>query len=115
MGDQLLYEGGWKVAEELRSKVTRVRVAPQVKKIPGHAFFLCDKLIELQLNEGLEVIGESSFERCKSLQSVAVPSNVIELGWRAFADCSGLIELQLKEGVQVIGVNVFRNCTALKL
>ncbi|EJK45474.1 hypothetical protein THAOC_35908 [Thalassiosira oceanica] len=114
MGDQLLYEGGWKVEEELRSKVTRVRVAPQVKKIPGHAFFLCDKLIELQLNEGLQVIEEFAFEGCESLQNVAVPATLIELGRRAFARCSDLIELQLKEGVQVIGADAFHNCRALK-
>jgi len=64
MGDQLgqlaacepevvfLYEGG-EVAEELRSKLTHVRVGPQVIEIPNWTFHGCKKLVEVELNEGL--------------------------------------------------------------
>ena len=98
MGDQLqltaaepevfLYEGG-RVAKELRRSVTRVRVGPQVAEIPYRAFYGCVKLIELQLNEGLKVIGESAFLGCTALRSVTVPSSVTELRLGAFFDCSG--------------------------
>ena len=123
MGDQLqqaaaepevfLYEGG-EVAEELRESLTRVRVGPQVTEIPEGAFWGCDKLIELQLNEGLKVIGERAFQRCRSLRSVTLPSSVTELGSFAFADCSGLFKLQLNEGLKVIGFEAFSECTALR-
>ncbi|EJK70739.1 hypothetical protein THAOC_07878, partial [Thalassiosira oceanica] len=88
MGDQLqqaasepevflLYEGG-KVPEDLRKKLTHVRVGPQVKEIPNGAFSGCDKLIELQLNEGLEVIRQLAFYECESLRAVSVPLAVTE-------------------------------------
>ncbi|EJK61745.1 hypothetical protein THAOC_17710 [Thalassiosira oceanica] len=124
MGDQLkqaasqpdvflLYEGG-EVAEEFRSKVTHVRVAPHVRRIPDHAFEDCDELIGLQLNEGLQVIGYSAFEGCMSLRSVTLPSSVTEIGQWAFSNCGNLVELQLKEGLQVIGARAFYYCSALR-
>jgi len=68
----------------------------------------------LQLNEGLQVIGYSAFEGCKSLRSVTLPSTVTELSRSAFRDCSGLTEVQLKEGLQVIGERAFYGCKALR-
>ncbi|EJK73590.1 hypothetical protein THAOC_04775, partial [Thalassiosira oceanica] len=71
----LLYEGG-KVAEELRRSLMHVRFAPHagnrsnvgydrlVGKIPIAVFEGCDKLIELQLNEGLQVIENVAFRGC---------------------------------------------------
>ncbi|EJK72867.1 hypothetical protein THAOC_05559 [Thalassiosira oceanica] len=109
----LLYEGG-KVAEELRRSVTHIRVAPHVRKIPDLAFRGCDKLIDLQLNEGLQVIGERAFYGCGSLLNVKIPSSLTKLGQWAFSYCSGLIVLQLEGGVQSIGDYAFSYCAALR-
>ena len=109
----LLYEGG-KVAEALRSKLTHVRVAPQVAEIPDDAFSDCKKLVDVQLNEGLQVIGERAFYYCVALRSVTVPSTVTELGEEAFNGCYNLTELQLNEGLMVIGSSSFADCTALR-
>ena len=109
----LLYKGG-EVAQELLRSLTRVRVGPQVTEIPDGAFRGCDTLVELQLNEGLKVIGERAFERCRSLRGVTVPSTVTKLGRWSFYNCSGLVELQLKVGLQVIGDRAFPYCRALR-
>jgi len=109
----LLYEGG-EVPEELRRSLRRVRISPQVTAIPEGAFRGCKKLIELQLNEGLKVIGKQAFIGCASLRSVTIPSTVTELGYEAFAYCGVLVEVQLNEGLQVIGQRAFYGCTALR-
>ena len=123
MGDQLqltaaepevfLYEGGH-IPEELRRSLTRVRVGPQVTEIPDGAFHYCEKLIELQLNEGLQVIGSHAFRGCTALRSVILPSSVTGLRWEAFSDCSGVIDLQLNEGLRLISNGAFQNCNALR-
>lgn len=56
----LLYEGG-EVAESLRTRLTRVRVGPHVTEIPNEAFYGCHSVVEVQLNEGLQKIGEYAF------------------------------------------------------
>ena len=65
----------------------RVRVGPQVIEIPIDAFRDCKKLIGLQFNEGLKVIGGCSFEGCTSLRSVTLPSTVTAIHDGAFLDC----------------------------
>ena len=109
----LLYEGG-EVAEELGRSLTRVRIGPQATEIPNGAFRGCDKLIELQLNEGLEAIGKGAFIGCTALRSVTLPSSVTELTRWAFSRCSSLVKLNLKEGLQVIGAGAFEGCTLLQ-
>ncbi|EJK69612.1 hypothetical protein THAOC_09114, partial [Thalassiosira oceanica] len=109
----LLYEGD-EFKEEFRNKLTHVRVAPHVTKIPNAAFQSCGKLVEIEFNEGLRSIGSDAFRSCTALQNVTLPPSVIELREGAFAGCSSLIELKLNEGVQVIGGSAFRNCKALR-
>ncbi|EJK44794.1 hypothetical protein THAOC_36638 [Thalassiosira oceanica] len=126
MGDQLqqasrasqpegfhLYEGG-EVAEELRRSLTHVRIAPHVENFPIAAFRGCDKLIELQLNEGLQIIENVAFMSCTALRSVIIPSTVTDVGKYAFAECSSLIELQLNEGLRFIWGSSFNGCTTLQ-
>ena len=107
-----LYEGGR--VSELRSKITRVLVAPQVTEIPDRAFRGCDKLVEVQLIEGLQIIGRGAFRGCTALRSVMIPSTVTELDYGAFGECSSLVELELNEGLQVVGQTAFFECAALR-
>ncbi|EJK72941.1 hypothetical protein THAOC_05476, partial [Thalassiosira oceanica] len=110
----LLYEGR-RVGDKLRRSLTHVRIAAHVKKIPYRSFVGCDKLIELQLNEGLQVIGKRAFGKCTALRSVTIPSSVTELDEGAFIDCSNLVEVHfLNEGLQIIGIGAFSGCTALR-
>ena len=109
----LLYEGG-EVADELRRKLTHVRVAPQVAEIPNEAFSGCKNLVDVQLSEGLQVIGARAFYGCFVMRSVTLPSTVIELGGQAFYDCRHLVELRLNEGLQSIGKSAFSHCKALR-
>ncbi|EJK44611.1 hypothetical protein THAOC_36836, partial [Thalassiosira oceanica] len=110
----LLYEGG-DVKEALRSKLTRVQIGPQVTEIPNGTFRGCSNLVEVQMNyEGLQTIGATAFESCKSLRSVSLPSTVTKWGYGAFHDCSNLVEVQFNEGLQVIGFGSFGECSALR-
>ena len=109
----LIYEEG-EVAEELKSKRIRARIDPRVTNLSVCAFHGCKKLVEVQLNEGLEGIGDSAFEECRELRIVAIPSTVTELGDDAFAGCSNLTEVHLNEGLQIIGMYAFERCTALR-
>ena len=108
----LLYEGG-KVTDELRSELKRVRIGPQVTRIEDGAFVDCMNLVEVQLNEGLQIIGQGTFAECWALRRVTLPSTVTSLGRYAFAGCSSLNKIQFNEGLRVIGERAFRFCTAL--
>ncbi|EJK74940.1 hypothetical protein THAOC_03354 [Thalassiosira oceanica] len=132
--DVFLYEGG-NIAEERKREITRVLFAQQVTKVPHCAFQGCSNLRELQLNEGLKIIGDHAFlgtalqsvtlpstviellyrAFSQSLRSVTpLPSTVIELGYGAFLGCGVLTKVQLNEGLQVIGNSAFHSCWALQ-
>ncbi|EJK66703.1 hypothetical protein THAOC_12351 [Thalassiosira oceanica] len=109
----LLYGRG-EVAEDIRSKVTRVHIDTQVKCIPNGAFRRCSELVVVQLNEGLLTIGEKAFQDCTALSSVNIPSTVTELGSSVFHGCRNLAAVHLNEGLLTIGEKAFGYCKSLR-
>ena len=69
---------------------------------------------EVVFNEGLEKIGDVSFQNCKSLESINLPSSVTDIGYLAFDRCSALKEVVLSEGLKKIGEFAFSNCSSLE-
>jgi hypothetical protein len=104
-----LYMGGLNVPRN----VTRVRIHHSVDHIPADAFQRCNRLVEVELNEGLRRIGAYAFRNCSSLLRINIPSSVISIGDRAFLKCSALVEINLHEGLQVIGDEAFKSCISL--
>ena len=75
----------------------------------------CSGLADVELHEGLEVIGERAFACCPRLRSVTKPSSVTELDKHAFSWCSNLARVELPEGLKVIGPKAFGNCWELRI
>ncbi|EJK67016.1 hypothetical protein THAOC_12001, partial [Thalassiosira oceanica] len=69
--------------------------------------------IELQLKEGLQVIGAHAFA-FTALRSVTLPPSLTELGEKAFCGCGNLAEVLFNKGLQTIGLGVFHLCSALR-
>ena len=99
--------------EEIPRDVTHVRIAPYVKKIGIGAFRDCEQLMVVELNVGLEEIGESAFEGCKSLKYIKVPSTVKKIGESAFHECNQLSDVELCEGLEEIAGWAFCVCHSL--
>jgi hypothetical protein len=102
--------------------VTHVKVDPSVKEIHDEAFEACHSLVEVELSEGLEVIGRSAFFSCINLKSITknlksrnkLPSTLKEIGDHAFWSCESLDSIEFPEGLQVIGSQAFCQCKNLK-
>lgn len=80
---------------------------PSTVKI-GNYVFSCYKLKEVVLNEGVKRIGKS-FYKCKALESINLPSTLMEIGNDAFYSCSNLRQVVLNEGLKEIGQFAFSN------
>lgn len=67
----------------------------------------------LNLNEGLEVIGNGAFLNCSSLKNVSIPNSVIVIGNNAFQNCSAMQNLNfgnvVSASLQTIGNYAFNN------
>ena len=64
--------------------VVRVRVHSSVTVIPDYVFQARKKLEEVELCDGLLEIGEETFDECKSLKKIDIPSTVTKIGEYAF-------------------------------
>ena len=79
------------------------------------AFYGCEKLTEVDLCEGLKVIGPQAFRLCVGLKDVTLPDSVTELGEYAFQNCDGLETVCFGTGLEYIGQYCFGELDALKV
>ena len=56
----------------------------RLKKLDYGAFAGCHSLTEIELPDGLEMIGDSAFESCYALAEISIPDSVKRVGIRAF-------------------------------
>ena len=70
----------------------------------------CGKTV---IPEGIETIGDSAFERVKTLTHVTIPKSVTEIGGYAFERCENLSTVNLQKGIQTIGYGAFTECVGL--
>ena len=121
------------------NKITSITIPKSVKKI-GKAF-ICDyypdnKLAEINLNEGIEIIDgsfagskitsiefpstlkrilEYSFRNCTKLEYIEFPENMYEIGDWAFEICFNLKEVVFSDTIIKIGACAFLDCPITKV
>ena len=71
--------------DELYGKnIETINLPNSIKTIEKYAFWANHSIKKINLNEGLEKIGDSAFEKTK-ITSITIPSSVKEIGNNAFA------------------------------
>lgn len=91
---------------------TTITIPGTVKMIEGSAFYNCTTLTTVNLESGIENIGDSAF-RYTGLREVDVPGSVTNIGDRAFFNNYYLTSLTLNEGIETIGEYAFANAKTL--
>jgi hypothetical protein len=110
--DVFVYTGS--NAAEVRKDVTHIRVDPSVKELDAGVFNGRGRLAEVELPQGLEIIGERAFLYCVSLRYLSIPTTVTKIEGGAFARLESLVEMHLPEGLQVITKSLFAFCSSLR-
>ena len=104
--------------DELRQKLTYVRIASGITSIIWGTFQSCSSLETVIFSEesSLTSIGEDAFYYCTALKSIILPSSLTTIGNSAFDECSQLATIEFAEhsSLTSIGESAFYNCTALK-
>mgnify|MGYP000254219172 CR=1 FL=1 len=85
-----------------------------VEIICDSAFFFCDSLDSITISNGVTSIGNCAFWYCGSLRSVTIPNSVISIGGGAFWDCSSLESIDIPDNVTSIGECAFEGCRTLR-
>ena len=88
-------------------EATAVTLPTTVKELAEGAFYSCYKLAELNLNDGLEKLGERALAYNRAATKYVIPSTVSSIGESCFANCSKLEEVVLPEGITTIPAYCF--------
>lgn len=91
-----------------------ITIPSSVTEIEDGAFHSTFYLERVNLNEGLESIGNRSFENSNSIKELKFPSTLKSIGEKSFYETSSLVKLELNDGLETIGENAFRGCRSLK-
>ncbi len=101
--------------DELRQKLTYVRIASGITSIIWGTFQSCSSLETVIFSEesSLTSIGEDAFYYCTALKSVEFPKSLVSIGDYAFCGCGSLQTVSFGENVEEIGKQAFYD-TALE-
>lgn len=84
----------------------------QPDMVPWYAYR--DKILQVELPEGLESVGSLAFYECGNLLTVRIPDSVETIGAFAFSDCIKLQMVTFGNRVHSINEAAFQNCYRLK-
>ena len=86
-----------------------------VETIGDEAFSGCENLVNVNFNNApIKSIGTKAFERCHSLDTIVLPTQLEKLGSSVFMGCSQLVEIYFSNTILEIGRNCFTGCTSLE-
>jgi len=100
--------------QSVPKNVVNVRFHPSVVEVDEKAFIYRKSLKNVVLNDGLQKVGDGSFARCHTLESITLPSTVTNIDENAFVLCRSLKKVVLNEGLKKIGYNAFGRCESLQ-
>lgn len=64
--------------------------------------------------DGVEIICDSAFEYCESLEHIILPTSVKKIGRGAFYGCENLHTIEMHEGIYEFGSFAFYKCSSLR-
>lgn len=79
-----------------------------VTKVMSYACERCTNLVQVQLPNTIDEIGNSAFSSCSSLIKVSLPNNLKKIGDFSFDGCRSLINISLPNSLKHIGDYAFR-------
>ncbi len=85
-----------------------------VEVIGNSAFYYCSSLESIIIPDTVLVIEDYAFDGCESLKNVIIPDSVTIIGGSAFSYCASLESVKIGSSVEEIGGNAFYDCYSLK-
>ena len=86
---------------------------PENIKIGNYSFEGCKSLTSIKLPTSLTEIPQALFKGCESLQSVVIPNSVTRISGQAFSGCSSMKAIKLPQSVNSIRIDAFAGCQKL--
>ena len=92
--------------------IGRITCSSDITLIDG--FYGCTTLEQIAIPDSVTEIGKDAFSRCTSLTSITIPDSVTTIRYYAFDGCTSLVSVTIGNSVTTIGDEAFRGCDSLK-
>ena len=92
----------------------KIIIAEGVTKIPNDTFEFCKNVVEVSLPSTLKEVGSYAFYGCESLKKVEIPNGVSSIEYCTFGSCEELEEVILPKSVTRIEKQAFTSCEKLR-
>lgn len=116
--DTAIYAGNWIVGAAIKENSNlpvTIDIREETKGIADYAFFGYSTLTDINGLYNIEYIGQGAFFLCEELQSVIMNDNLTEIGAYTFYGCASLFNLTLPEQINKIGRSAFYRCQTIDI
>lgn len=96
------------------STVTYEETTYSVTEIASYAFFGCNKITSVTIQEGITIIMDDAFDECSKLQSLYLPNSLKTLKSWVFRACEKLKNIELPNSLSTIDASCFSGCKSLE-
>ncbi|MBO7125734.1 MAG: leucine-rich repeat protein, partial [Bacteroidales bacterium] len=96
------------------STVTYEETTYSVIEIASYAFYACNKITSVTIQEGITIIMDDAFDECSKLQSVYLPNSLKTLKSWVFRACEKLKNIELPNSLSTIEASCFSGCKSLE-
>ena len=90
----------------LETALTVIELSPKLTTIPQYAFYSCDNLTSVYINEGTTIILDKAFAYCDVLTNIYLPDGLEHIATGVFGFCNSLESIYIPETVTKMGVNL---------
>jgi len=87
--------------------LTSIVLPNSAKAIGQWAFYMCSKLVNVDMKSNITALGKFSFSGCYNLATLNLPSSLNYIGSDAFSGCSSMTTISIPKSVTTLGVNAF--------
>ncbi len=95
------------------NSIIKVTLPDTIKSIESSAFRSCN-LEEIDMQPGIETIGDYAFADCTKLKSITFKDGLKSVGDRAFYDCDDMEEANFPNSVEQFGQLPFMDCWKMR-
>lgn len=95
-------------------KVEHVNLPGTIRNIDNMAFFKCESLKDIEVPEGVTILGRCCFGGCITLERAVLPESLEIVDEFAFLNCVALTEICFGKNLREIGPNAFCMCASLE-
>lgn len=95
-------------------KIESVYIPKSIKKWGECAFFMCTKLKQVFIEDGLTILGPEMFMSCDEMERIVLPESIKYIPEKMFYGCKALKDIKLPSNLTGIGDSAFFRCESIE-